>query len=313
MSTRPTLLLVVPVAWAGLWTPWFEGAPFDVRVHDRDEYDPKTIDYTLSFRPPFGLLKSLPNLKTIFSLGAGVDAFLADPEFPKSVPLVRFVDPQLSTEMAQYVVMHVLLQHRRQRDFDAAQAKAKWAQRMLPRRTADTRIGILGLGEIGTVAGEQLRGLGFPVHGWSRTCKTAPGIKSYAGDGEFAAFLGESDFLVCLLPLTDETRGILNAKTFAMLPEGAYVINVARGGHLVEAELIAALDSGRLSGATLDVFQTEPLPETDPIWRHPKIVATPHIAAMSNPQVTANYVIDGIARAMRGERHPNTVDMGRGY
>ena len=313
MSTRPTLLLVVPVAWAPLWMPWFEGAPFDVLLHDRDAYDPKAIDYTLSFRPPFGLLKSLTNLKTIFSLGAGVDAFLADPEFPKSVPLVRFVDPQLSTEMAQYVVMHVLLQHRHQRDFDAAQAQGKWAQRMLPRKTADTRIGILGLGEIGTVAGERLSALGFPVHGWSRTRKTAPGIQSFAGESEFASFLGQSDFLICLLPLTKETRGILNARTFAMLPEGAYVINVARGGHLVEPDLIAALDSGHLGGATLDVFQTEPLPGDNPLWRHPKIVATPHIAAISDPRVTANYIIDSIALVERGERHPNTVDMGKGY
>jgi glyoxylate/hydroxypyruvate reductase A len=313
MSPRPTLLLVVPPAWAPLWTPWFEGAPFDVLVHERDPYDPARIDYALSFRPAFGFLKSLPNLKTIFSLGAGVDAFLADPDFPKAVPLVRFVDPQLSTEMAQYVVMHVLLQHRHQRDFDAAQAQSKWAQRMLPRKTADTRIGILGLGEIGTVAGERLRDLGFPVHGWSRTNKTVPGIKSYAGESEFEAFLKASDFLVCLLPLTNETRGVLNAKTFAMLPDGAYVINVARGGHLVEPDLIAALDSGHLSGATLDVFQTEPLPEISPIWKHKKIVATPHIAAISDPRVTANYIIDAIAIAQRGEKHPNTVDVGKGY
>jgi glyoxylate/hydroxypyruvate reductase A len=296
-----------------LWTPWFEASGLRVLVHDRDEYAPGDIDYTLSFRPPPGLLKTLPNLKTIFSLGAGVDAFLADPDFPKAVPLVRFVDPQLSGEMAQYVVMHTLLQHRRQREFDAAQAQAKWAQRVLPRKTADTRVGILGLGEIGTVAGERLRDLGFPVHGWSRTRKTVDGIKSYAGESEFAAFLGDSDFLICLLPLTKETRGILNAKTFAMLPQGAYVINVARGGHLVESDLIAALDSGHLWGATLDVFETEPLPETSPLWRHPKIIATPHIAAISDPGVTAAYVLDGIAGAERGERHENTVDVSRGY
>jgi glyoxylate/hydroxypyruvate reductase A len=313
MSARPTLLLVVPVAWAGLWMPWFEESGLRVLVHGRDEYAPQDIDYTLSFRPPFGLLKSLPNLKTIFSLGAGVDAFLADPDFPKAVPLVRFVDPQLSGEMAQYVVMHTLLQHRHQREFDVAQAQGKWAQRVLPRKTADTRIGILGLGEIGTVAGERLRDLGFPVCGWSRSRKTAQGIKSYAGEGEFAAFLGNSDFLICLLPLTKETRGILNARTFAMLPQGAYVINVARGGHLVESDLVAAIDSGHLWGATLDVFETEPLPETSPLWRHPKIIVTPHIAAISDPRVTVAYVLDGIAKAERGERHENTVDVARGY
>ncbi len=242
-----------------------------------------------------------------------MDGFLADPEFPKQIPLVRFVDPQLSTEMAQYVVMHVLLQHRRAKAFEETQKQSKWAQMMLPRKTADTRIGILGFGEIGTMAGERLRDLGFPVSGWSRSRKQVDGIKAYAGEDEFAAFMGSSDFLICLLPLTDDTRGILNAKSFAMLPKDAYVINVARGGHLIESDLIAALDSSHLAGATLDVFQTEPLPETSPLWKHPKIVVTPHIAAISDPRVAANFVIDGIARAERGEKHPNTVDMGRGY
>ena len=313
MSTRPNLLMVVPLAWSPLWLPWLSEANLNVFVHGRDNYKPEDIDYTLSFRPPPGFLKTLPKLKTIYSLGAGVDGFLADPEFPKQIPLVRFVDPQLSTEMAQYVVMHVLLQHRRAKAFEETQRQSKWAQMMLPRKTADTRIGILGLGEIGTMVGERLRDLGFPVSGWSRSRKHADGIKSYAGEGEFAAFMGQSDFLICLLPLTQDTRGILNAKTFAMLPKGAYVINVARGGHLIEDDLIAALDSGHLAGATLDVFQTEPLPETSPLWKHPHIVVTPHIAAISDPRVAAQFVIDGIARAERGEKHPTPVDMSRGY
>jgi glyoxylate/hydroxypyruvate reductase A len=313
MSTRPTLLLVVPVSWAGLWLPWLAEGDLNVLVHGRDSYAPEKIDYVQSFRPPQGLLRTFPNLKAIFSLGAGVDGFLSDPEFPKHVPLVRFVDPQLSTEMAQYVVMHTLLQHRHQKDFDSAQSNSKWAQRVLPRRTADTRIGILGLGEIGTVAGERLRDLGFPVSGWSRSPKSVRGIESYAGKGEFDAFLRVSDFLICLLPLTNETRGILNAKTFATLPEGAYVINVARGGHLVEEDLIAAIDSRHLSGATLDVFQTEPLPETSPLWRHPGIVVTPHIAAITDPRIAAKYVIDGIVRNERGEQLANVVDPNREY
>jgi len=313
MSARPTLLLIVPVSWAGLWLPWLGQADLNVLVHGRDSYAPEDIDYVQSFRPPHGLLKTFPNLKAIFSLGAGVDGFLSDPELPKQVPLLRFVDPQLSTEMAQYVVMHTLLQHRHQRDFDTAQAAGKWAQRVLPRRTADTRIGILGLGEIGTVAGERLRDLGFPVSGWSRSRKSVRGIESYAGQAEFEAFLRVSDFLICLLPLTHETRGILNAKTFAMLPDGAYVINVARGGHLIETDVIAAIDSGHLAGATLDVFETEPLPETSPLWRHPKIIVTPHIAAITDPRIAAQYVIDGIARNERGETLENIVDVGREY
>jgi glyoxylate/hydroxypyruvate reductase A len=313
MSTRPTLLLIVPVSWAGLWLPWLAEADLNVVVHGRDSYAPEDIDYVQSFRPPHGLLKTFPNLKAIFSLGAGVDGFLSDPEFPKQVPLVRFVDPQLSTEMAQYVVMHTLLQHRHQRDSDAAQAAGKWAQRVLPRRTADTRIGILGLGEIGTVAGERLRDLGFPVSGWSRSRKSVHGIESYAGQSEFEAFLRISDFLICLLPLTNATRRILNAKTFAMLPDGAYVINVARGGHLVEADIIAAINSGHIAGATLDVFETEPLPETSPLWRHPKVIVTPHIAAITDPRIAVQYIVDGIARNERGETLENVVDIAREY
>jgi glyoxylate/hydroxypyruvate reductase A len=313
MSARPTLLMLVPTSWAGLWLPHFEKENLNILVQGRDEYDPADVDYVFSFRPPHGVLKTFPKLKTIFSLGAGVDAFLADPEFPKRIPLVRFVDPQLSTEMAQYVVMQVLRQHRMQAAFDAMQKQSKWSQMMLPRKTADTRIGILGLGEIGAMAGERLRDLGFPVFGWSRTRKSVAGIKSFAGGSEFAEFLGLSDFLICLLPLTPETRGILNAKIFSQLPQGAYVINVARGGHLKEPDLIPAIDSGHLSGATLDVFETEPLPETSPFWQHPKVIVTPHVAAISDPAVAVRFVIDGIAIAERGGKHPHTVDVTRGY
>jgi glyoxylate/hydroxypyruvate reductase A len=313
MSVRPNLLMIVPLRWAGLWLPHLQEAPINVYVHERDAYRPEDIDYALSFRPPPGLLKTLPNVKAILSLGAGVDGFFADPYFPKATPLIRFADPQLSTEMAQYVVMHVLLQHRHQASFDAAQKERAWRQMVLPRKTAETRIGILGLGEIGQVAGERLRDLGFPVSGWSRSRKSVRGIESYAGAPELDAFLKVSDFLICLLPLTAETRGILNAKTFGELPQGAYVINVARGAHLIERDLISALDSGHLAGATLDVFENEPLPETSPLWAHPKIVVTPHIAAISDPRVASQFVIDAIARTQRGERHPNTVDVERGY
>jgi len=313
MGGRPKLLVIVPLGLAPLWEPWLREGAFDIFVHERDSYDRGEIDYALSFRPPAGLLASLPKLKTIFSLGAGVDGFLADPALPKNIPLVRFVDTQLSTEMAQYVVMHVLLPHRGQREFDHAQSQRRWAQRLLARKTADTRIGILGLGEIGTVAGERLRDLGFAVAGWSRTRKCVAGIENFSGLEGLSPFLARSDYLVCLLPLTNETRGILNANSFAALPRGAYVINVARGGHLVERDLIAALDSGQLSGATLDVFETEPLPADNPLWTHPRVIVTPHIAAISDPKVAARFVIDGISRAERGERHPNTVDWQRGY
>jgi glyoxylate/hydroxypyruvate reductase len=310
-----TLLLVVPVSWAGLWSaPLAEIAPdLEVRVHGRDEFDPQSIDYVLTFRPPPGLLKTLPNLKAVFSLGAGVDGILADADYPKQVPLVRFVDRTLSSEMTEYCVLHVLMHHRMQRYFDRAQADRKWRQALLPKRAAQTRIGILGLGEIGTLAAERLREFDFEVAGWSRARKQVRGVESFAGEAELGAFLSRTDILICLLPLTPDTRGILNAKLFAQLPKEAFVINAARGGHLVEEDLIAAIDSGHLSGATLDVFNTEPLPETSPLWTHPKITVTPHIAAISEPRVAAQYVADRIAQFERGEPLDNIVDPARGY
>jgi glyoxylate/hydroxypyruvate reductase A len=310
-----TLLLAVPIAWAPLWTvPLGEIAPdLHLFVEGRDAYDKSAIDYVLSFRPAPGFLATLPNIKAVFSLGAGVDGFLADKDYPRRVPLVRFVDHTLSREMAQFVVMHVLMQHRQQRYFDQAQKDVKWRQTIPPRRTEDTRIGILGLGEIGMLAARHLRDLGFQISGWSRARKHEAGIKSYAGMAELDAFLAATDILVCLLPLTPDTRHILNRTSFAKLPAGAFVINVARGGHLVEPDLIAALDSGHLSGAVLDVFETEPLPESSPLWKHPKVTVTPHVAAISDARVAAKYVHDRIVKNERGERLDNLVDFERGY
>ncbi|HKD20907.1 MAG TPA: glyoxylate/hydroxypyruvate reductase A, partial [Rhizomicrobium sp.] len=309
MRRMTTLLAVVPPFIAKLWTePLTTHAPWlKVIIHGQDEYAPENVDYALGFRPPPGLFKTLPKVKAIFSLGAGVDGFLADPEFPKQIPLVRFVDHTMSREMTHYVVLQTLLFHRTQRLLDAAQKEKQWRQAFLPRRTEETRVGILGLGEIGTMAGERLRDLDFPVAGWSRTKKSVPGIESFAGEAELPRFLARSDILICLLPLTPATHHILNAKTFAQLPQGAFVINAARGGHLVEADLVAALNSGHLAGAALDVFETEPLPQSSPIWSHPKITMTPHVAAMTDPKVAARSVADSIARHMRGETLDNLV------
>ncbi|HEY4942681.1 MAG TPA: glyoxylate/hydroxypyruvate reductase A [Rhizomicrobium sp.] len=308
-----SILLLVPPGWGGIWQQPLSVGGMTVYAHGVDAYDPADIEYAVSFRPPPGLLRSLPKLKAVFSLGAGVDGFLIDPDFPKDKPLIRFVDETLSREMAQFAVLHVLMQHRTVHFFSAAQAEGKWRQRMLPRRTEDARVGILGLGEIGTVCALRLRELGFPVTGWSRSRKDVKGVKSFAGASELDAFLEQCDFLVCVLPLTQDTRHILNARTFAKLPKGAYVINIARGGHVNEPDLIAALDSGHLSGATLDVFETEPLPETSPLWKHPRIIATPHIAAITSPLAAARSVVDGIAAIERGEAPKNVVDMTRGY
>ncbi|HTO42139.1 MAG TPA: glyoxylate/hydroxypyruvate reductase A [Rhizomicrobium sp.] len=316
MSThKTTLLFVVPLNWAPLWEGLVRaGDPdLDVLVHGRDAYAPQDVDYALSFQPPLGLFASLPGLKAVFSLGAGVDGFLADTDYPRHVPLVRFVNRWLTLEMAQYTVLHTLMHHRQVRAFAALQQTHTWRQGIPQRKTADTRVGILGLGEIGQLAGERLRDLGFPVAGWSRTRKSVAGIESFAGDSELESFLARSDILTCLLPLTAQTRGILNAKAFAAMPVGAAVINAGRGLQLVEADLIAALDSNQLSGATLDVFETEPLPRDNPLWDHPKVTITPHVAGLTDPKEAARFVIEGIARMKRGEIPGDLVDLDQGY
>jgi len=310
---RPNLLIIAPGKWSSRLVEHAKSGAANVIVHGQDNYRPESIDYVLSFRPPPGLLKSLPNLKAVFSLGAGVDGFLLGGDYPQSIPLVRFVDASLSAEMTQFVLMHVLIHHRCQRLFDDGQRRREWRQMLLPRRTEDTRVGLLGLGEIGSMVSSRLGELGFQVSSWTRSRKSIPNLKSFAGDGELASFLGQADIVVCLLALTKETTGILNARAFAAMPKGGFVINVARGGHLVENDLVEALDSSHLSGAVLDVFETEPLPQTSPLWTHPKVTVTPHIAAISQPQVAAQYVLGGIAKFERGEKPENIVDVSRGY
>lgn len=304
---------MLPPGWNAIGPERFASHGFEAVLADRDPYDPNEIFYFSGFRPPPGFMKTLPNLKAIFSLGAGVDGFLRDPDLPRHVPLVRFVDPTLIHEMAQYVVMHVLIIHRGQRFFDDAQRESQWRQRMLARPSRDTRIGFLGLGDIGSVIATDLLPFDFKLSGWSRSRKTIPGIKSFAGESELPQFLAQCDICVCVLPLTAATAGIMNAKLFAQLPQGAWVINVARGGHLVVEDLIAALDSGHLAGAVLDVFPAEPLPPESPIWRHPKITATPHVAALTDPQAALGFIGDCVARCESGRPLDHVVDLARGY
>jgi glyoxylate/hydroxypyruvate reductase len=304
---------MLPPGWDALGRSGFASPAFDAVLADRDAYKPEEIKYFAGFRPPPGFLKTLPRLKAVLSLGAGVDAFLRDPDFPRQLPLVRFVDPTLMHEMAQFVTMHVLIAHRAQRFYDAMQRQGQWRQRLLAKPSRDTRIGILGLGDIGATIAASLLPFDFQLFGWSRARKSVPGVKSFAGKNELPQFLAQCDYCVCVLPLTDDTRGIMNAALFAQLPKGAFVINVARGGHLIEEDLIAALDSGHLSGAVMDVFQTEPLPADSPIWRHPKITVTPHIAGITDPNMALAYVADCVARCEDGRPLENVVDLDKGY
>src|SRR6516164_3429456 len=261
--------------------------------------DPADIDYALVWRPEPGLLASLPNLKLILSLGAGVDHILGDPQLPRDVPIVRLVDPYMTDAMSEYVVLQVLRLHRQDLDYRAQQEAGIWRE-LAQKNAAERRIGILGAGALGQDAGRKLRGLGFDIALWSRSAKIVDGLASGAGAAGLPALLRRSEILVCLLPLTAETEGILNMSTFALLPKGAALINAARGGHLIEEDLLAALASGQLSAAVLDVFREEPLRAGHPFWRHPRIVMTPHVAAATHPPTAAPIILDNIRRFEEG-------------
>ncbi len=312
---RPDRLVFIsefdpPKAWAEAFR---QAAPQVDFIAAKGEVDaPETIDWAVVWKPPSGALARLPNLKCVFSLGAGVDHILLDPAYPSRVPLSRVVDPYLTAGMSEYVVLHVLAQHRGLMRNLAAQKESRWKP-FFTKRANEIRVGILGLGELGRDAARHLRPFGYQLSGWSRTPKTVDGVKSFAGDGALKAFLQCTDILVCLLPLTAQTRGILNAATFADLPDGAAIINAARGGHLIESDLIAALDSGHLSGATLDVFQEEPLPPSSPLWQHPKILITPHMASLTDARSVAGAMVESMARVRQGLPPLNPVDLARGY
>jgi glyoxylate/hydroxypyruvate reductase len=273
--------------------------------------DAGDVELALVWRPPQGELARYPNLKAILSLAAGVDGLLADPELP-DVPIARMVDPSLTRTMIEYVLLAVLRHHREFDRFEREQRARRWAY-AFPPQAAESWVGVMGLGELGAAAARLLASHGFQVLGWSRGPKSLPGVQSYAGRSELHTCLHRTEILVCLLPLTAETRGILDAAAFADLPHGAFVINVARGEHLVETDLIEALDSGRLAGATLDVFRDEPLPADHPLWAHPKVLVTPHVASYSWPATAAEGVVENIRRALSGQPLAHQVDRAKGY
>ncbi len=270
------------------------------------------IDYALVWQPEPGLLASLANLKLIVGLGAGIDHLLHDPLLPKGVPIVRLVDPYMTAAMSEYVVLQVLRLHRRDLDYLEQQRAARWEERE-QQNAAERPVGILGFGTLGQDAGRKLKALGFAVAGWSRSPKEIAGFATYAGPAGLDALLARSEILVCLLPLTAETAGILNAAAFLRLPRGAGLVNAGRGGHLVEEDLIPALDCGQLSGAVLDVFREEPLPPGHPFWRHPRIIVTPHIAAETHPPTAAPIISEAIRQFEAGLPVANRVDLARGY
>jgi glyoxylate/hydroxypyruvate reductase A len=290
----------------------------DVRIAP-DVGRAEEIGTALVWQPPAGLLQTLPYLKLIVSVGAGVDSLLQDATLP-DVPLVRFVDPDLTGRMAGYVALHVLYHHRRMTELRELQARRAWMY--LPEPAArEVRVGIMGLGVLGSAAADALRPFGYRLRGWSRTPKALAGVECYSGPAGLDAFLAETDILAVLLPLTRETRRMLNRGLLRKLSlggrspllSGPVLINAGRGDLQVDADIAAALEAGELYAASLDVFEVEPLPPASPLWRHPRIVVTPHNAAESDPAAIARYALRQMRALKSGAPLENLVDRSRGY
>ncbi len=257
-------------------------------------------------------LRRYPNLKLVVSMGAGVDHLLRPPGPPPGVPVARLVDVRLTQAMSEWVLLNVLRFHRQDPEYRRQQRERVWEELDAP-DTQQRRIGFLGLGALGSDAARKLLSLGFPVLGWSRRPKSVAGVHAFHGEEGLAQMLRRTDILVCLLPLTPATRGIINARHLSLLPRGSYVINGARGGHVVDADLLAALDSGQVAGAALDVFDPEPLPPEHPYWGNAKVVMTPHAASITIPSSVAPQVVDNIRRMREGRALINLVDFSAGY
>jgi glyoxylate/hydroxypyruvate reductase A len=296
-----------------LWKKAFEAGlgPVDFRTLE-NLGNKADIEVVLAWKPPAGLITSFPNVRMIVSLGMGVDHLLADDKLPAGVPITRIMDDGLVGQMSEYAIYWALRHHRDIDKYAASQRAKQWKVEDFI-DTIHRRIGILGLGTIGQDTANKIAALGFPTAGWSRTQKTLPGIETFHGPDGLGRLLARSDILINVLPLTRDTKGLLDAKLFAALPKGAYLINMARGGHVVDEALLAALDSGHLSGAALDVFNTEPLPPEHRYWTHPKVQVTPHIAGATNPRTASPGVIENIKNLRAGKPLIHTVDPKSGY
>ncbi|MCF6689381.1 glyoxylate/hydroxypyruvate reductase GhrA [Raoultella terrigena] len=286
------------------------------RVREWKPGDDRPADYALVWHPPVEMLQGR-DLKAVFALGAGVDSILSKlrehPQMlPLSIPLFRLEDTGMGLQMQEYAVSQVLHWFRRFDDYQALKQQACW-QPLDEYRREDFTIGIMGAGVLGAKVAQGLQAWGFPLRSWSRSRKAWPQVQSFAGADELNEFLRETRVLINLLPNTAETVGIINQQLLAQLPDGSYVLNLARGVHVVEDDLLAALESGKLKGAMLDVFSREPLPAASPLWAHPRVAMTPHIAAVTRPQEAITYIAGTISQLERGETVSGQVDRQLGY
>ncbi len=276
-----------------------------------DENNKSVIEFALCWKQPEGILQDYPNLKCICSMGAGIDHLLSDSFFPKNLPVIRLIDPSLAQSMFEYIytaAMYYL------REFDLYQRQKNqiiWEQHQ-PKAISQTTIGIMGLGKLGEYCARKLSQAGFNIVGWARTKKQIEDVKTYTSE-QLEIFVSQTDILICLLPLTPQTVGILNSELFNITPKNSYLINVARGEHLVESDLITALNTGQLKGACLDVFTTEPLPQDHPFWTNDKIVITPHCSSITDPVSVAPQIVQNYRLMQSCKPLMNEVDLQRGY
>lgn len=307
-----TLLYTSDPERGRIWREIFAAEARDIGFFDAPQpHDPATIRYLAAWAPSAELIAGLPNLEILFSIGAGIDQFDMN-ALPPHIRVVRMIEPGIAAGMVEYATMAALALHRNLIDYREAQKDARWAPIKL-KSAGERRIGVMGLGNLGQAVLKALAPFGFPLSGWSRSPRAMEGVTCHAGEAALPDFLAACDILICLLPLTDETRGILCRKTLSLLPRGAALVNVGRGGHLVEQDLLSLLDEAHLSGAVLDVTDPEPLPADHPFWAHPRIMLTPHVASMTRADSAARALIANIRRHQAGAPIEGEVARGRGY
>lgn len=311
--TQPTLDLLLAIGSNDVmpWREAFARALPEARLHVWPD-TPDVVDFVAVWRPPAEVFDRVRVRHAIANLGAGVDALLKLPNVPASVPVLRLEDAGMAVQMAEYVALATLQAYRESRAYEAQQRERRWVQRERLDKAA-FGVGILGLGVLGQAVARPLLDFGFPVHGWSRTPRELPGITTHVGAAGLASLLAVAHVLVCLLPSTPETRGLLDRKTLGRLPRGAHLVNVARGDLVVDDDLIALLDDGHLASATLDVFHAEPLPVTHPFWHHPRVTLTPHVSAATDIAESAAQMADKCRALLAGAAVGGIVDRRRGY
>ncbi|MBZ9627972.1 glyoxylate/hydroxypyruvate reductase A [Psychroflexus sp. CAK1W] len=297
-----------PEKWAS--TLKEKNKSLDIQIYP-DVQRPEDIEFAISWKHPEGLYQSYPNLKVIASMGAGVNHILKDENLPEGVKVTRIVDDQLTKDMSHFVLLQCLAVSRNLFTHLQDQESKTWKVKsyQTPEKTS---VGIMGYGVLGQAAGNVLKANGFDVKGYANSSKIVDGVKVFGAE-EQDEFLENTQVLVCLLPVTSETKGVLNLEVFKKLKPDGYLVNVARGEHVVEADLISAIDQGVIKGASLDVFQEEPLPESHPFWSHPRIQITPHVASMTDPESVANQLLENYKRMKNGDSLLNEVDVNRGY